>query len=205
MRNRAFITPLIIFLNVAVFILWAQATTEDQFGAMFENFTVSWESLMAGRYWTLLTAAFSHNLLWHLFLNMFVLHGFGSDLETQIGKKSFALFYLTAALISSFAHAFVSANILGTPDIPALGASGAVAGVMLVFSLLHPGAKILLMGIIPMPALFGAILFIGLDLWGLVAQTSGGGLPIGHGAHLGGAFTGIIYYFLFVRHRRLIR
>ena len=41
-------------------------------------------------------------------------------------------------------------------------------------------------GIVPVPALAGVLAFVGLDLWGLIAQGRGGGLPIGHGAHLGG-------------------
>lgn len=204
MRNRAVIVPLIIFLNIVVFILWSNAD-RSEVPAMVDNFMISWSALSEGRYWTLLTAAFSHHLVWHIFLNMFVLFSFGSDLEITLGRRSFTLFYLTAAVFSSFAHAFVSAYYLNAPDVPALGASGAVAGVILVFSLLNPGAKILLMGLIPMPALFGAFLFIGLDVWGLMAQSGGGGLPIGHGAHLGGALIGIIYYFLFVRNRRLSR
>jgi membrane associated rhomboid family serine protease len=57
-----------------------------------------------------------------------------------------------------------------------------------------------LFGIIPMPAIVGALLFVGLDLVGLFAQSEGGGLPIGHGAHLGGAATGALFYFLVVRH-----
>jgi len=203
MKNRSLVVPLIIFLNVAVYLLWASAT-EVELPAMIENFMVSWEALEEGRYWTLLTAAFSHHLLWHIFINMLVLASFGSDLERNFGRLSFALFYFSAAVFSSFAHAFVSAKYLGAPDMSALGASGAVAGVILVFSLLNPGAKILLMGIVPMPALFGAFLFIGLDIWGLIAQSGGGGLPIGHGAHLGGAFVGIIYYFLFARNHRLL-
>ena len=83
----------------------------------------------------------------------------------------------------------------------ALGASGAIAGLVLVFSLIFPREKILLMGIIPVPALFGALAFVGLDLWGLTAQAHGGGLPIGHGAHLGGALTGMLYYVFFLRRR----
>ena len=93
----------------------------------------------------------------------------------------------------------LSYEILHEPDIPALGASGAVAGVILLFSLMYPKQKILLLGIIPLPAITGALVFIGLDLWGLIAQAEGGGLPIGHGAHLSGAMVGIIYYFLFIR------
>ena len=68
-----------------------------------------------------------------------------------------------------------------------------------MFALLFPRARILLFGIIPMPALVGALLFVGLDVVGLIAQTEGGGLPIGHGAHLGGAATGVLYYFLVIR------
>ena len=47
-----------------------------------------------------------------------------------------------------------------------------------------------------MPAMVGAVLFVGLDIWGVVAQAEGGGLPIGHGAHLGGAIAGLIYFFI---------
>ncbi len=50
-----------------------------------------------------------------------------------------------------------------------------------------------------MPALFGAFLFVGLDIIGLIAQSGGGGLPIGHGAHLGGAATGALYYWIVIR------
>ncbi len=54
---------------------------------------------------------------------------------------------------------------------------------------------------IPVPALVGALLFVGLDVWGLVAQSAGGGLPIGHGAHLGGAACGALFYFTYLRQR----
>ena len=57
----------------------------------------------------------------------------------------------------------------------------------------------LLLGIIPMPALVGVAVFVGLDIIGLIAQTEGSGLPIGHGAHLGGALTGALYYLLVIR------
>jgi membrane associated rhomboid family serine protease len=90
----------------------------------------------------------------------------------------------------------VSSFILVEPDLPALGASGAISGLILVFSLLFPKERLLIFGLIPIPALFGALLFIGLDVWGLISQAEGGGLPIGHGAHLGGGVTGIFFYFL---------
>lgn len=168
---------------------------------MMKNFTTSWSLLAEGRFWTLLTSAFSHEMLFHIFINMFVLNSFGTLLERVLGSMSFIKFYLIAAVLSSLSHCVVSAYLIQDPSIAAVGASGAVAGVILVFSLLFPREKILLFAIIPLPAIVGALAFIALDLWGLISQTKGGGLPIGHGAHLGGAFTGIIYYFFILRPR----
>jgi membrane associated rhomboid family serine protease len=108
-------------------------------------------------------------------------------------------FYLVAAIMSSLAHAAVSTFLMDKPELPALGASGAISGVILLFSFLYREARILLFGFIPMPALLGAAAFVGIDLAGLAWQSSGGGLPIGHGAHLGGALTGTLYYLLVIR------
>jgi membrane associated rhomboid family serine protease len=135
----------------------------------------------------------------HFFMNMYVLSSFGPIVERLLGSFRFFGFYLSAGIVSSLSHSLVSAYILREPDLPALGASGAIAGVILLFSMLFPRQKILIFGLIPIPAVWGAFLFIGLDLWGLMAQAGGGGLPIGHGAHLGGAFTGIFYYYFFLR------
>lgn len=168
---------------------------------MEQNFLVSWDGLRDGRYWTLWTSAFSHNLLFHILINMFVLNSFGSLLEQVLGSWTFLKFYFLAAAISSLTHGVVSAFVLSQPELPALGASGAVAGLVLLFSFMFPREKILIFGFIPIPALWGALVFVGLDLWGLFAQAEGGGLPIGHGAHLGGAFTGILFYFFSVRRR----
>jgi len=192
--------PIIILLNIGVFLGWFLAEgSSAEFNLMADNFLISWTALAEGRYWTLLTSAFSHNMLWHLFLNMYVLLNFGTILERKLGLLRFLRFYIFAAIISSFSHAFASTYFLSQPDLPALGASGAVSGAIVLFSFLFPKQKLLLLGIIPLPAMFGAFLFIGLDIWGLVSQVGGGGLPIGHGAHLGGAFTGILYFLLFLR------
>lgn len=196
---RTPIVTAIILTNIAVFFMWIVFSDMSPF--MIENFLVSWTWLTEGRYWTLLTSVFSHNMIWHILINMLVLSSFGPILERVLGSRRFLRFYLAAGIISSFSHATVSAWILHEPDLPALGASGAIAGLVLLFSLMFPQQKILLFGIIPLPALWGALAFVGLDLWGLVAQAEGGGLPIGHGAHLGGALTGFLYYLFFIRRR----
>ena len=196
-RKDSPVTSIIIALNVAVFAMWY--FLKPEFMAL--NFMVSWEALADGRVWTLLTSVFSQIQLLHLFVNMFVLNSFGRFLEQFFGAKFYIGFYLIAGLVSSLSHAAVSNYIMGDPMIPAVGASGAIAGLVLLFSLTFPKEKIVLFGIIPMPALVGAIAFVALDIWGLVAQAKGGGLPIGHGAHLGGALTGLLAYTVIVRPR----
>lgn len=190
------VTLTFLILNVAVFAAWLYLGTSP---FMIENFLVSADALSAGRWWTLLTSEFSHILFIHFFLNMYVLATFGPIVEATIGSGRFITFYLLAAIVASLSHAAVSAFLLGHPELPALGASGAISGVILLFAFLYPEARLLLLGIIPMPALVGAAVFVGLDIVGLIAQTEGGGLPIGHGAHLGGALTGTLYYLLAIR------
>ena len=187
----------ILILNALVFVAWIVLGPVP---VMTDNFLVSWAALEAGRYWTLLGSAFSHMGGFHFLINMYVLATFGSFVEQVIGSWRFAVFYLLAALVGSLGHAGVSAFLLDKPDLPALGASGAVSGVVILFSLMMPRAALLLLGLIPMPALVGALIFVGLDVVGLVAQTEGGGLPIGHGAHLGGAAMGALFYVTVARH-----
>jgi membrane associated rhomboid family serine protease len=186
----------ILIANSVVFGAWLALGDSP---IMTNSFLVSWDALAAGRYWTLLGSAFSHMLFLHFFLNMYVLASFGSVVEQIIGSARFLAFYLVAAIVASFGHAAVSAFLLGQPGLPALGASGAVSGVIILFSLMIPRARILLLGIFPMPAIVGAVLFVGLDIAGLAAQTGGGGLPIGHGAHLSGAAVGALTYLLLAR------
>lgn len=187
----------IIKLNLIVFFLWIILGPLNPL--MQETFLVSWNSIVEGRPWTMITSVFSHSMLFHLLINMFVFFGFGSMLENHLGRKPFLKFYLLSGLAGSIAHSLVSALLLGRPELMALGASGAVSGVIVLFSIMFPHEKILILGLIPAPAMLGAVIFVGLDLWGLIAQTQGGTLPIGHGAHLGGALFGFLYYFLYLR------
>jgi len=190
----------IIGLNVLVFLGWQVAVAVPDFRSfMMANFLVSTSHLVHGFVWTLVTAAFSHNEIWHVAINLFVLWSFGTVLERLWGTRTFVIFYLVAAVVASISHCVVSSILMGNGNIPALGASGAVSGLLLAYALHFPRHKILIFGVIPVPALAGVLAFVGIDLWGLLAQSRGGGLPIGHGAHLGGALAGAMMYFLYLR------
>jgi rhomboid-like protein len=182
----------ILFVNIAVSLLWLTST--PSIPALAENFLISWTHLTSGRVWTLLTSVFSHNMLFHLLVNMIVLTSFGPPLERLLGPWRFLAFYLAAGAVGSLAHALVSNFLLDRPAQAALGASSALAGVLLLFALVFPRARVLFFFVLPLPAIAAALIFIGLDIWGLFAQVEGGGLPIGHGAHLGGALAGIVFY-----------
>lgn len=189
--------PWLIVINILVYCAWVYAEQSgNNLDYMVSNFLISGLHLEERRYWTLITSVFSHNMFIHILLNMTVLNSFGPIVESILGSWRFLRFYLMAGIISSAAHVLVSTYLLDNTQLPALGASGAISGILLLFCLIFPKEKILLLGIVPVPALTGALIFMGLDIWGLMAQADGGGLPIGHGAHLGGALTGLLYYFI---------
>ncbi|TVS12828.1 MAG: rhomboid family intramembrane serine protease [Wenzhouxiangella sp.] len=200
-RHESFtLVKVILAINALVFLCWLFLPVPF----MADNFLVSWSQLAGGRVWTLVTAVFSHYLLFHLLINMIVLWSFGPLLAWLMGAREFLFFYLTAGVMGSLAHALVSNLLMDQPEQAALGASAALAGVLLLFSLTFPRAKVLFFFIIPTPAIVAALIFIGIDLWGLIMQIeANGGWPIGHGAHLGGALTGIVYFL--IRGRKLKR
>ena len=193
-RPRTPVTTAIAALNVVVFLAWHLAAVPADL--MAEHFVVSWETLADGRFWTAVTTVFSHYALFHLLVNMIVLTSFGPPLELLMGRRRFLAFYLAAGVMGSLGHAAVTNFLLDRPEQAALGASSAISGVLLLFALLFPRARVLFFFILPLPAIVAALIFIGIDIWGLVAQAEGGGLPIGHGAHLGGALAGILYFLL---------
>lgn len=193
-RGSAPVTNALLVANIVVLALWWLPVVSTE--TMAEGFLISWSHLAAGRIWTPLTAVFSHNALFHLLINMIVLTSFGPPLERVMGSRSFLTFYLIAGLVGSVAHATVSNFLMDRPDQAALGASSALAGVLVLYSLLFPKSRVLLFFLIPVPALLAAVAFIALDVWGLVAQIGGAGLPIGHGAHLGGALVGFVWFLM---------
>lgn len=187
------VVDLIIRWNVFIFILWFMMIYVDPI-FMEKNFLLSWTAVSEGRFWTLLTSVFSHNFFLHLFINMYFFYGFGKALESFLGSKRFLRLYLLSGLCGSTGHCLVSYFILNRPDLMALGASGAIAGVIIFFGLMFPKERVYFFGLIPLPAMWAIFIFIVFELRGLFAQAQGSMAPIGYGAHLGGALGGLFYY-----------
>jgi membrane associated rhomboid family serine protease len=151
--------------------------------------------VMEGEVWRLLTPVFLHAGLLHLAFNMLVLYWAGSRLEEHYGGREFLLFYLCAGLFASTLRFAVQAAGLAPPSI-ALGASGAVTAVLVLYACHYPRQQILVMFVLPMPVWLVAVLYVALDVMGALGVGRGG---VGYLAHLGGALFGLGYYKLGVR------
>lgn len=146
---------------------------------------------------TLFTSMFMHAGWVHLGGNMLYLWIFGDNVEDRFGSIKFIIFYLLCGLGATFAQLMFS---LGS-DIPNLGASGAIAGVLGAYILMFPQGRIrVLQGqqIIQVPALIVIGLWIVLQLFsgiGSIAQTADTG-GVAYMAHIGGFAAGFVLTFL---------
>lgn len=149
-----------------------------------------------GQVWRLVTHAFCHdrhNLL-HILFNMLFLYWFGREVEALYGPREFLLFYLCAAVAAGLAYLVL--DFYTGKSIPAVGASGAVMAVSMLFTLHYPRHVILLFFILPLQMRWVMVLFLLWDLHPVLLTLSGEDVQTGiaHAAHLGGLIFGYMYY-----------
>lgn len=180
------------------------------------------DSSMKFQPYQLATHMFAHApppTLFHILFNMFTLYMFGRVLENVWGAKRFLIFYLASGLGAAALHlviqyfrceqllqAFESNDIISVRErlgavAPALGASGAIMGVMAAFAYLFPNTQLYIMFIpFPVKAKWAMLGLAAIDLFGGVAKISGDNLA--HFAHLGGALTGFLLVFFWNKTNR---
>ncbi len=144
-------------------------------------------AVLGGELWRLLSSLFCHAGIWHLLFNMLMLWWLGTELETLYGSARFLRFYLLSGLFASLFY--VGVAVLRQDPKPALGASGAVMGVTVLYAFHYPRRKMLLYGIVPIEIRWLAGLYILMDLSGVLSPASG----IANACHLGGAAYGAAY------------
>lgn len=131
----------------------------------------------------LFTHMFAHANFLHILFNMYALWLFGTMLERNWGGKKFLIFYLACGLGAAFAQ------ILITPSEIALGASGAIMGLLGAFAYTFPNMQFYIIPFpFPIKAKWLAVIFALIDLFGGISGIGG----IAHFAHLGGLVTGLI-------------
>jgi len=185
---------LLILANVAFYVL-NMFTSDWLAEQMLVQVQDLWQPWL---WWRFLTAGFIHDPhdFGHILFNMFGLFIFGRAVEQVYGRSEFLRFYLAAVVVASVVWAAIAYAMGNSPYTGMLGASGAIAGVIILFALNFRDATILLFFVIPMPAWVAAILFVVYDLFSAVGQTSaeGGGSNVAYTAHLAGAAFAFIYY-----------
>ncbi|NIN53338.1 MAG: rhomboid family intramembrane serine protease [Nitrososphaeria archaeon] len=147
--------------------------------------------------WMFLSSIFLHADLSHLFFNMFALFFFGIYLERMVGRRVFAALFLVSGILGNVGHMLTVPN----PYIPAVGASGAIYGIIGSLAILTPFLMVFVYGLLPVPMIVAALLWALLDLFGLFNPSG-----IAHGAHLLGMLAGVTYgLYLRMSVRRRIR
>lgn len=147
---------------------------------------------------TVFTSMFMHGGWLHLGGNMLYLWIFGDNVEDRFGHAKFALFYFLCGIAATVAQVAVSAN----SNIPNLGASGAIAGVLAAYLILIPRGQVKVLmgrGVVPMPALVVIGLWVVLQFVngiGSITQSSETG-GVAYMAHIGGFVAGLVLTFLF--------
>jgi membrane associated rhomboid family serine protease len=147
---------------------------------------------------TVFTSMFMHGGWLHLGGNMLYLWIFGDNVEDRFGHAKFALFYLLCGIAATVAQVAVSAG----SNVPNLGASGAIAGVLAAYIILFPRGQVKVLmgrGVVPMPALVVIGLWIVLQFIngvGSITQSAETG-GVAYMAHIGGFVAGLVLTFLF--------
>jgi membrane associated rhomboid family serine protease len=211
--GTALVTIGLIAANVLAFLIQINRPEEAMqafifaWGVVPQEYAVGADlpPLIPFPFWsTLFTSMFLHGGWGHLFGNMLFLWIFGDNIEHRLGHVRFLVFYLACGLAASFAHIVVN---IGS-NIPAVGASGAISGVLGGYLLMFPRNRVYVLtwgGVMAVPAILMLGLWIltqflnGVGSIAVTDETGGGG--VAYMAHIGGFAAGLILAPLFSRGR----
>ena len=194
-----YVTLALIGLNAAIYFL--TTSNGDAFSeatviglsyipsVAFDNVELPAEYVLVPENLTYLTYAFLHGDLWHLGGNMLFLWVFGDNVEDALGHFRYLVFYLACAAAGALFHGFIGPQ---SQD-PLIGASGAVAGIVAAYLVLHPRVQVwvLAFGRIPLrvPAYITLALWIAFQFFMFL---SGGEDQISWACHVGGIVAGLV-------------
>ncbi|HLW68751.1 MAG TPA: rhomboid family intramembrane serine protease, partial [Gemmataceae bacterium] len=144
-------------------------------GPITRSLDLNAKDVLHGQVWRLITHAFLHGDFMHILINMILLYWFGRDIESVYGGKEFLAFYLTSAVLAGLAFVVASAAGLGSGmQTRAIGASGAVMAVMVLFACHFPLHRIWLLLLVPLPIWIVVVLYVAFDAYQLLVQDAMG-------------------------------
>jgi len=176
----------LVIINVAVFFFMVLFRLERVINPLFGLVPVFvWTKAFI---WQPFTYMFIHDThgIGHIFWNMFLLWMFGLEIENMWGKKEFLKYYFICGVGSGIITLLFSLN----SQIPVVGASGAIYGVLLAFALLFPDRKIYIYFLIPIPAKYLVVIMGTITFFSTINSV---GSNVSHLTHLGGLVIGFLY------------
>ncbi len=206
-KNVPLVNNVLIGINVVIFVVeLMQGSGMDRFiyyyGLVPTRYTLpAWTTgvSLGHKITALFSFMFLHGGFLHLLGNMWSLYIFGDNVEDRLGPLRYLIFYIGCGLVSGLSHLVLNAQ----SNVPTIGASGAVAGVMGAYFLLHPTSRILtLIPIIIIPWFVEIPAYIFLGIWFVLqllnaSATYGVGSGIAWWAHVGGFVFGMIFLKVF--------
>jgi membrane associated rhomboid family serine protease len=215
-RHVPFMTWLLIGANLFVFFIELSLPRREAvqlfylYGVVPARYTSPEWAAAVGfpqSWWPFLTTMFLHGGWLHVIGNMWMLWIFGDNVEDRMGPFRFVAFYLVCGIAAGVVHLITNARA----QVPAVGASGAIAGVMAAYFVLFPRARIVAMfPIFFWPVFFELPAVVYLGFWFLMQFFSGTlalvsaqqATGIAWWAHIGGFVTGLLSFSLFLRRER---
>ncbi len=202
-RTTPFVTWSLIAVNSLIFLYETSLPPEllerfvYTFGVVPARYTTAYWPEQGISYWPFLTNMFLHGGWMHLIGNMWTLWIFGDNVEDRLGRGRYLLFYVVCGLAASMTHVVFNMS----SEVPAIGASGAIAGVMGAYFVMFPHSRVItLVPIFFWPFFFEIPAVIYLGFWFLtqlfsgtfavMAPQVGGG--IAWWAHIGGFVGGVL-------------
>jgi membrane associated rhomboid family serine protease len=177
------VTRALVLANVGVFLLQQLAPQ-----LMLGLFALWPPASGLFHVWQLITYAFLHGNLAHIFLNMFALYMFGRGLEMYWGGRRFVIYYFVCVVSAALTQLLVEGASGGTE--PVVGASGGVFGVLLAFAWYFPRQRLIVLPIpIPVPAWLFVTIYAAIELFSGLTRTQ---QSVAHFAHLGGMLGGAL-------------
>ena len=177
----------LIITNVVVFLVdflggnWIHVNLRTLFSLYFAG------AVGSLYVWQLFTYMFLHGGIGHLLFNMLTLWFFGTQLERDWGTRRFLKYYFYCGIAAGVC--VLVANWL-TKDIPTIGASGAIFGVLVAFGVLYPDQTVLMNFLFPIKAKYMVMIYAAIELIMTMAPGQSGISTI---AHLGGMAFGYVY------------
>lgn len=209
-RSYPIVNVLLIVVNVCIFLYEVMILNTEQAEQMIYQFGLVPDQIRLSNVTSIyvlrtdvvrpfFTNMFLHGGWMHLISNMWILFIFGDNVEDRMGKVRYFLFYLTCGLVASLTHFILYRN----SPIPAIGASGAISGVMAAYMIMFPRSTIVsIVPIIIIPLLLPVPALVYIGLWFLGQLLSGTtslmlsdhATGIAFWAHIGGFLGGVLLY-----------